>query len=312
MIKKVWITILASMLLPVWALGAKKVASAQADPAEQDFNFGLKLFQEQDYYRAITEFERCRFKSPEGPRSEEALRRIAISYYRGGRWKGAEKNLRDYLKLYPKAGFAEAAEFYLGESFFQQVQYPEARERFRVFTQTRPVSPMVNLALTRLAGLELAEKRWMEAGTAFDKLEASPLKDGYQGHAAAWARASRDGAGLGHKSLSGALLASAVIPGSGQAYAGYRGDGLVSFTLVAALGGSSAWLYSQNQNAPASALAVLGVVFYLANLQGTVNAVGRANEEAPRRQMEKIYQEIREVPAPEPEALFPLIKLTFH
>ena len=58
------------------------------DNLEKQFDFAESLFQQGDFFRAITEYKRFIFFYPEDDLVEDSFFRIGESYFRAGRWEG--------------------------------------------------------------------------------------------------------------------------------------------------------------------------------------------------------------------------------
>jgi len=94
------------------------------------------------------------------PPSADALYSNALRDYTGGKYDLARLQFLDYLKFFPEHDLASNAQFYLGEIFFAQKQYPEAIGEYDKVLDNYPKS--FKLAAARLkkgmALLELGQK----------------------------------------------------------------------------------------------------------------------------------------------------------
>ena len=94
------------------------------------------------------------------PPSADALYSSALRDYTGGKYDLARQQFLDYLKFFPEHDLASNAQFYLGEIFFAQKQYPEAIGEYDKVLDNYPKS--FKLAAARLkkgmALLELGQK----------------------------------------------------------------------------------------------------------------------------------------------------------
>src|SRR5207244_2166040 len=77
--------------------------------------------------------------------------------------------------------------------------------------------------------------------------------------------------------LAGSM--SAVLPGSGQVYAGRPADGAVAFTLNSVLIGGTIVAARRHENVTAAALGFVAFGFYTGNVYGAVNAAAKHDRE---------------------------------
>lgn len=86
--------------------------------------------------------------------------------------------------------------------------------------------------------------------------------------------------------LAGAL--SAVAPGAGQLYAGAPKDGLSALLVNGALIGGTIALARSDRPAAAALTGVIGLSFYVGNVQAAVSAARRENQRAERAAMDTL------------------------
>jgi len=289
------------LMILVIVLGARH-ASPLAAASNRDFEFGLSLFEKGDYYRAITELERFRFFEPKAAESERALRLIGAAYLKGEKWALAAEQFTQYLELYPRSRWARQALYFKGEALYEAREISAARD---ALSQVRDDGKTDELsrrsAALRLASLDLAAGQYRQAAEQFGQLSAGQKDAALAQRLAAWQQQALAIESMPKLSPSLLLASSALIPGSGQAWAGYRKDGFSAFLLTAAFAGWSIYYFSQNQQTAGWVFAVPATVFYFGNLQGAYLAGKRANRERPRQALRQIYEGIQGLPLPEVE-----------
>jgi len=89
-------------------------------------DFAGSLFEDGDYYRAITEYKRYLFVEAEGYRVAEAQLMIGLCYLRGEKYEAAESLFVDLKNAEQGTAIGEKAAFLYGESVFAQEQYAAA------------------------------------------------------------------------------------------------------------------------------------------------------------------------------------------
>jgi len=98
--------------------------------------------------------------APAPPPSADALYSSALRDYTGGKYDLARQQFLDYLKYFPENDLASNTQFYLGEIFFAQKQFPEAVGEYDKVLDNYPKS--FKLAAARLkkgmALLEMGQK----------------------------------------------------------------------------------------------------------------------------------------------------------
>jgi len=76
--------------------------------------------------------------------------------------------------------------------------------------------------------------------------------------------------------VTGALL-SAAVPGLGQVYSGYIGEGLISFASVVATALGGVWLHNRGREGYSCTLFFFSGLFYAGNIYGGWNSAERRN-----------------------------------
>jgi hypothetical protein len=272
--------------------------ACRAMAASTEFDYGVKLFEDGDYYRSVTELERFRYFNPKAKESEGALWLIADAYLHGEKWGLAQQAYEDYLEAYPSSPKTAEAGFFRAEAAYEARKLGLASEGYQGLLQQQDSGPLALTARLRLASLSLIDGKWSEASNQLSqaaRLDPSPT-GGYQ----RWITLSNQGQALRPYSAPLAVLSSAVIPGSGQMECGYWSDGLSSLALVGGLAAWTAYFYAVHQQFSGTVFCVVGGVFYLGNLQGAVLAARRANRDRPRALIKQILDEIGSHAAPNP------------
>ncbi|MBT8491238.1 MAG: hypothetical protein KJN62_09325, partial [Deltaproteobacteria bacterium] len=77
-----------------------RAGGARIDYKKQ-FDFAERLFEESDYFRAITEYKRFIFLYPDNRFCENCFFRICESYYGAHRWEHAIAALEQFITRYP-------------------------------------------------------------------------------------------------------------------------------------------------------------------------------------------------------------------
>ncbi len=231
---------------------------------------------EGEYYRAITEYKKFLYFFPDSNQAEYARLQIGMAYYRGGECPQAIEAFAKVRHGYPSEHYATAA-FYEGVCRGRLKNPGAAADDFERVVAVAPEAPEAANALAGLALTALDREDWTGSRRALERL-ASGYPDKPQGAAAEAALPLLDeAAAQPRKSPLAAGLFSAVVPGSGYAYAGRSRDGLLAF-LINGLFIAGTVVAVEDENYPAAALlGGFGLPFYLGNIYGSANAARQWN-----------------------------------
>jgi tol-pal system protein YbgF len=113
-----------------------------------------------------------------------ALYRAAYDDLRAGRHEEAARQFRDFVKRYPRHDYADNAQYWLGEVYYDQKRYDEAAPEFRAVVSRWPTGnkapdAMLKLGFTLAAEGKTAEARTMlrELPSAYPHTEAARLAE---------------------------------------------------------------------------------------------------------------------------------------
>jgi tetratricopeptide (TPR) repeat protein len=248
-------------------------AAMAADmPAETMLSFADHLFEQGDYYRAITEYERVIFFYPSHPLAQTARLQIALSYFKGDRLDQAIERFRAISMDLPNDAVGRKAYFLLGEAYYQKREYARAAEVFTSFYETYPTDPQADAARIRSGWAYLMQGDWRRASEEFRKLPPdSPLHaqaEGLAGETLSYPDIPKKS-----PTLAGGM--SAILPGAGQLYVNRPGDALVSFLLNGAFIWATVEAFNNDNNVTGGILLFFEAGWYLGNIY---NAVGGAHK----------------------------------
>jgi tetratricopeptide (TPR) repeat protein len=234
-------------------------------------DFTRRLYNEKDYFRAITEAKRFIFFFPGSPLVEEMKLLIADSYAEGG---DEESALEHYLRLiekHPGSPHIPEAYFRMGLLFSENRAYGEA-EKYMDAALGHEKSPAI---LRKKAGewlvlLSLLMDR--DRGEVRETIRRLGLgrRSDMLGMAEEYASLDRKSPGI-----AGAL--SAALPGAGQLYLGRKRDALAALIL----NGVFIWGIVESFDGDNEAVGVLLLVFelgwYGGNVYTAVNGAHKHN-----------------------------------
>jgi tetratricopeptide (TPR) repeat protein len=183
---------------------------------------------EGDYYRAITEYKRFLFFFPRSPRVEEALWKIARSYFKGKKWDEAISACDDLLKKNPVPSTKAEAFLLKGRAFVEKKDYSQARMFFQMAEEASPGPPLVDEAHWQIALTYVKEEKWREAA---DELRQIDRNSKLYPKGESFARGLDRIREIPQKSPEMAGFLAAILPGAGHLYTERYRDAAVAFLL---------------------------------------------------------------------------------
>ena len=231
------------------------------------------LYEQGEFRRAASEYQRYLFYVSEGSAEDEQIRyKIALCYRFAGQTEQAIQNFQTLLQTYPESQFANRAYYQIGATYFLVDQFEQTAQFLR------EVLPHItdkcqHAEAEQLIGLSyLMQKQWSEANEVFKRLQRSnviPVRE----KASVYHNYAEAGAQLPTRSPFIAGVLSTIVPGAGRLYAGFRiGDAVTSLITV----GLSGWqAYDGFRRDGLSSVkgwtfGTIGGIFYVGNIYGSV------------------------------------------
>lgn len=269
-------------LLPLLLLFFLSAPAATADRNEL-LSFAGILFAEGDYYRAITEYKRFLHFFPEDGRAPLAALRIGEGFLAGDRWEEAEKALSKVLCLYPDTPEADHAILLRAGIPERRGDFTKARSRYRLVLEDSSIPATIREeSRYRLAWTLIEQDRFHAALQELGKIErpaAGELAEEMEGLAR-----------LPRKSphLAGGL--SALVPGSGQLYAGRPRDATLALLLNAAFIWGALESFNEGNEVVGSILLFFEAGWYTGNIYNAVNSAHKYNRDVREREKRKLRE----------------------
>lgn len=241
------------------------------------FNFAFHLYENNDYYRAISEFNRFLFYYPNSKKRNEAYLYIVKSYYNAQQYNQAVSEVNNLIKNIKKKFYKENMDLILAKSYLYLEQFSFASKIFNSLKENGLSKQIKQKSDYGLIWLQIFKNDWEKADEKLGyfiktypesslKEEAFLLKDDI-----------KQGINFFPLSPTWAGIMSAVLPGSGQIYCKRIGDGLVAFTFISLL---SYGVYYYHKNGPDEmfyGFAVLDFIFYLGNIYTAFGSAHKYN-----------------------------------
>lgn len=260
------LAILTGMLCP-------QTVAGQCDP-DSVYRFGLALETDGEYYRAVSEFKRVLHYWPDSPQAMGSRYHIGMSYLEGRRYEDAVSHFQALLYLKPGSSWEIPARYGLGAAFYAQTRYDFAlKEVTWLEDRTDDPSFRHDLVLSEI-WCHLRKRDPAAAAAAADRLPDTA--DG---------SATRSDLRTILDDLTRwrprkpwlAGIMSAVVPGSGQMYAGRWRDGVISFVINGLFITGCVSALRSDRTEVGVLLGVLEMGWYSANIYNAMNDAHKMN-----------------------------------
>lgn len=268
-------------------LSAPIIAKAGESDADKLFSFAGALFDESDYYRAIGEFKRFRFLYPVDHRSEEALFKVAESYYKARRWIEGREAFSGFMNAYPVSKLATQALYLKGICEKQAGLYEDALTTF-IQIYKNPNGLLRDQAIYQSAQIYIDQRQWIKARNLFLEMPSySNLISSARNYAEGLERVDR----LPYKSPALAGTLAAILPGAGHLYAERLKDALVSFLLNGAFIWAAVESFHQDQPVLGGILTFFEAGWYAGNIYSAVNSIYKYNQRMQEEYIRKLQSD---------------------
>ena len=271
-----------------WVLAGLCWAGEPLPPSSEEglLQFAHMLRDEQDYYRAITEYRRLLFHFPRTRHAAAARKAVAACYVAAERWDDAEGWLTEVEGRAAGTALGRWAAFAKAGARLAAGRFEGAAAAYDEFLSDYPKSAEADEARWRKAWSLLLAHRFELAEAAFLAIAApSPHAEA----ARALAGESRRLAGRRRKSpLRAGVLG--LVPGLGHVYCGRHKDGLVALAVNGLLGWGSASAFAKGAKAAGVALGLFGTNFYLGSIFGATNWAHRTNRARAQRALDRLRE----------------------
>ncbi len=274
-----WVLLLAPGAVPGETRALEPVPAEVCGGGDRQslYAFARFLYQEEHWDQALTELQRFCFLCPGDDRVPGAKLLIGECYEKMGRFAEAAAAYRTVAEELPESPDGMEARVRIGESWYRDGKYEEARVELGNFLDRDPPEPWKGRALYRTAWSSLKLHAFSVAREQFSDLalQPGPYRKPSQEVIAVLNRI-RD---LPYRSPVLAGVLSGVLPGAGQLYAGEAKDALLSFLVNGALIAATYGAFDQELYGVGGVVCAVGLSFYAGNVYGAVNSAHHANRD---------------------------------
>ncbi|MCK9274736.1 MAG: tetratricopeptide repeat protein [Syntrophales bacterium] len=253
---------------------AEEAYCSNENNMKEQFGFAESLFDEGDYFRAISEYKRFIFLYPsEASLIEDARYKIALSYYKAGQWQQAIEEFIAFIEAFPESSILPEAWYLKGKAEYQLNLLHEALLSFE--RALGPGFPEFRNKVLFESALVLVElKEWEEAGKIFSRI---PNQSIYGPSADKFLKGLRRIDHLPARSpvIAGAL--AAVLPGAGHVYTENYRDGAVAFILNGVFIWAAIELFDNGDDVAGGIVSFLELGWYSGNIYSAVSSAHKYN-----------------------------------
>lgn len=251
---------------------------------------GDYFFKEGDYYRAITEYQRFRFFFPQSLRVEEAMWKIAQSYYNGKKWDEAIPASDALMQKYPSSSWLAEALILKGLSLQKKKDFSRARDSFRKVRAIAGREALAAEAQWQIARTYLQEEKWKEAAVEFRKIDRNSKLYPKGEH---WAKSLDRIDEIPQKSPATAGILAAVLPGAGHFYCGRYRDATIAFFLNGAFIWGMVEAFEHKNYVVGGILTFFELGWYSGNIYSAVSSAHKFNRKMKQEYLKYVEKENR-------------------
>ncbi len=245
-------------------------------PSEKQFSFANSLFEEEDYFRAITEYKRYIFLSSDSVQIRFAQQRILSSYKRAHRFSDAF----DYLDVFADSNYKNAEK---GKLYLLMGKPAQARRFFSHIPS--------DTAAILIGWSYIEEAKWVNSEHEFSSVQENSLLYPTAIRLITYSQKAEQSIITKNLFISGFL--STVIPGAGRFYTERPGDGIFSL-LTVTIPAVISYLYWKDDRKRAFSIAIgITAAFYLGDIYGSVVSAEEFNRFSRNKYTTKIDHELR-------------------
>src|SRR3989338_8326165 len=197
------------------------------DSPEQILQFGNHLYQDEYYYRAITEYKRFLYFYPKHPQNSHTEFQIGYSYLKGEKWEAALPYFQKLSTYFPHTRLGENSFFSIAHTHFLSKKYKAAQETWNEFQERYPKSSLNDIAWYQKGWAYFFQEKTKEATQELSLIKNPSLKN----KAMLLSTEIEKWHTLPYRSPFLAGMFSAMLPGLGQWYDGRFWDGMSALVV---------------------------------------------------------------------------------
>ena len=274
------------VLFPFLAAWLSLFCGFTAIGEDSPLSLGYHFFKLGNFDAAITEYRRFLYFHPADPRTAETYRNIGIAYREQGHWREAVAAMRTAVQHASNPEEESKYRLELAVIFIAAQDYDLGRLELIKARMRNPSAPVFQRALFLEAVAFIYQFRWAEAREVLRNYTTDEKLDTLLQNAVS----------APQKSARLAKVLSAILPGTGQVYAGNWRNGLNALALNGVLGYLTVDAVLDRHYVDAALWG--GLIFsryYRGNIFRAEEAVTHFNAQQSRRASEALLQRLQEI-----------------
>lgn len=281
--RRAWVVIV--FLLFLNAVYISHIWAAGPD-SERQFEFAESLFQEGDFFRAITEYKRFIFYFPDDELVEDALFKIGESYFRAGRWEETIASVDNFLNEFPESELTDAALFLKATAQRNLKRFDEALTSYSQIIK-RNIEPYRDQAIFQSAMVFVERNDWEKAKSILSIMpESSPLYPAARTYSAGLEKINE----IPAKSPVVAGSLAAVLPGAGHVYTERYRDAAIAFLLNGAFIAAAVELFRKEEYVTGGIVTFFELGWYSGNIYSAVSSAHKYNERSKGEYLKQLQE----------------------
>ena len=251
---------------------------------KNQFDFAERLFEESDYFRAITEYKRFIFLYPDNRLCESCFFRICESYYKARRWEHAIASLEQFITRYPLSSILNEAFYLKGMAEKYLKNYDGALSSFQHIIDSGQAL-LRDKAYFQIALIFVDLENFKKARDYFSNISKESTL-----YPSAWIFSTGlenvDSVPSKSPALAGTL--AAIIPGAGHLYTERPRDALVAFLLNGAFIWAAVELFEDDKYVAGGIVTFFELGWYTGNIYSAVGSAHKYNRRAKHNFIQKL------------------------
>jgi tetratricopeptide (TPR) repeat protein len=267
------------LLIILFFFDISQIKSQSIAEPEKILRFADYLYNEKDYFRSASEYERYLFFSPNSPNADSIRLKIGICHQLRGSWNFAIKNFE--MLAEKNKNFKNETGLNIGYTYFlagrpdEAINYLKNRE--------------LDLRKFYIIGWSyISKKQWKSARESFNEIIKNGESAPYFNQSQKLFNLMLEGEKLPQKSPLLAGFLSTIIPGLGKIYCKRYGDGFFSMAVVSVTGYLTYRNYQKENTITTIFIGSFAGALYLGNIYGSYIAGKVVNEEIQENFFHKI------------------------
>jgi TolA-binding protein/TM2 domain-containing membrane protein YozV len=265
-----------SLILILSVLSFEARAGGAKIDSKKQFDFAERLFEESDYFRAITEYKRFIFLYPDNRLCEKCSFRICESYYGARRWENTIAALEQFITQYHRSSMLNDAFYLKGMAEKNLKSYDDALSSFQHIIDSGQAL-LRDKAYFQSALIFVDLENWRRAREYFSNISQESTL-----YPSAWIFSTglENVEGVPRKSPALAGTLAAIIPGAGHLYTERPRDALVAFLLNSAFIWAAVELFEDDKYVAGGIVTFFELGWYTGNIYSAVGSAHKYNRRA--------------------------------